>query len=553
MRPATWVPDDAYWDRRHRPRALRLRTRSCCSGSTLGLQQNEEKATERLRRFTAITTGRRVSEYVRGSSHNGEVRWTAAVLIALVGCTTPPASVPAVDESWDAPPARWVSDLGQFEQRNTYNTISSVSDGGRWVVFASHVRDRPSRLFLVDTKRDHVRQIDDSFDGTTRTSEGMDRYNTSFAGQDPQITPDGRFVVFTSPFSNLVRADDNRAVDVFVYDRVARKTRVVSRSSGGAQSNGDSGHPSISPSGRFVVFDSRATNFSPDDKDRKSDVYLTDLREGTTELVSVGPSGKGDDSSIGPDVSDDGDRVSFVSSASNLVDNDANGTSDVFVRVRGNAATIRASVTSKGDEFEAFEMCESATCNRAGAGQSQISGNGEVVVFTTPANGLVPEDRNYNADIFAHELDSGVTERVSVRDDGRDPYGPGDEDCGKDPVCASNILSHSPSLSRDGGLVYFISEAPQITDEDDDEAYSGEEVYVRDRARGSTLVVSRYRDDSILHSTNWYTGEISADGRWLTYSCNSMKLDGPRGDQDPGPDVFLQRLPKPLGSGKGHL
>lgn len=481
------------------------------------------------------------------------MRWTAAVLIALVGCTTAPASVPEVDEPWDAPPARLVSDLDRFEQRNTYNTTSSVSDGGRWVVFSSRVRDRPGRLFLVDTKRDRVRQVDDSFDGTTRTSEGVGRYNTSFAVQDPEITPDGRFVVFTSPFSNLVRADDNRAVDVFLYDRLARKTRVASRSSGGTQSNGDSRNPSISPSGRFVVFDSRATNLSPDDKDRKNDVYLADLRKGTTELVSVGPDGKGDDSSFGPDVSDDGDRVSFVSTAANLVDNDANGTSDVFVRERGNATTIRVSVTSKGEEFEAFETCESATCNRAGVGESRISGNGEVVVFTTPANGLVPEDRNYNTDIFAHEIHSGVTERVSVRDDGRDPYGPGDEDCGKDPVCASNIWSHSPSVSRHGDLVYFISAAPQMTDNDDDEQPSGEEVYVRDRARRSTLVVSRYRDDSVLQSTNWYTGEISADGRWLTYSCNSMKLDGPRGDQDPGPDVFLQRLPRMGGSGKGGL
>ncbi len=482
-----------------------------------------------------------------------KVRWTAAVLIALVGCTTPTASVPAVDRSWDAPPARWVSDLGEFEQRHTYNTSSTVSDRGRWVVFTSHVRDRPSRLFLIDTKRDRVRQIDVSFDGAPRTSEGVGRYNTSLAVQNPEITPDGRFVVFTSPFSNLVRADDNRMVDVFIYDRVARRTRVVSRSSGGTQSNGDSGQPSISASGRFVVFDSRATNLSPGDKDRKSDVYLADLRKGTTELVSVGPDGKGDDSSIDPDVSDDGDRVSFVSTAANLVDNDANGTSDVFVRERGNAVTIRGSVTSTGEEFEVFEMCESATCNRAGVGESRISGNGEVVVFTTPANGLVPEDRNYNADIFVHELDSGVTERVSVRDDGRDPYGPGDEGCGKDPVCASNIWSHSPSVSRDGDLVYFISAAPQMSDQDDDEASSGEEVYIRDRARRSTLVVSRYRDDSILHSTNWYPGEISADGRWLTYSCNSMKLDGPRGDQDPGPDVFLQRLSKMLGSGNDDL
>ena len=127
--------------------------------------------------------------------------------------------------TWDAPPARLVSDLGRFDHRFTYNETSSVSDGGRWVVLTSHVKDRPGRLFLVDTELDRLRQIDDSYDGAPRTSEGVGRYNIAFHGGEPEITPDGRFVVFISAFSNLVRRDDNRAVDVFVYDQVTRKTR----------------------------------------------------------------------------------------------------------------------------------------------------------------------------------------------------------------------------------------------------------------------------------------------------------------------------------------
>jgi Tol biopolymer transport system component len=129
------------------------------------------------------------------------MRWTAGLLIALAGCTTAPSDRAEVQGGhWDAPPARLVSDLGRFDHRFTYNETSSVSDGGRWVVFTSHVKDRPGRLFLVDTELDRLRQIDDSYDGAPRASEGVGRYSIAFHGGEPEITPDGRFVVFISAF-----------------------------------------------------------------------------------------------------------------------------------------------------------------------------------------------------------------------------------------------------------------------------------------------------------------------------------------------------------------
>lgn len=470
-------------------------------------------------------------------------------LVVLFACSPSSPADEAADE-WEGPPARLVSDLGPFEARSTYNEHSSVSDGGRWVVFNSHVRERPSRLVLVDTKRGRVRQIDDSYDGSPRTSAGVGRFNIAFALPGADITPDGRFVVFVSAFSNLVRQDANRAVDVFVFDRMTGRTRLVSTTSEGEQANGDSYHPAVSADGGFVAFDTRATNLSSEDTDRESDVYLKNLRTGDVELISVGASGKGDGSSGYPDVSRDGERISFTSDAPNLVDVDSNGNSDVFVRDRPSLTTMRASVTSKGEEYESFESCESATCYEAGVSEARISDNGRIVVFKSEANLLVPEDENYNSDIFAHEVDSGVTERVSVRSDGEDAYGAEEVECGMDPRCAgtSDTGTHSPSISADGELIYFISSASEVSDEDEDDEGrgTGEQVFVRDRANGVTSLVSRYRDGSVLVSSNWYRGEISSDGRWITFSNDSMKLDGPRGDQDPGPDVFLQRLPGAL-------
>jgi Tol biopolymer transport system component len=473
------------------------------------------------------------------------MRWLAVPLLALIACSAT-NSVHGAGRDWDAPPVQWVSDLGHLDKRHTYNRLSAVSDNGRWVVFTSTVLDRDSRLFLMDTKHNRVRQLDDAYDGGRRTDPGIPRYTVARYGGEPQITPDGRYVAFISHFSNLVRRDDNEAVDAFVYDRVARKTRIVSRSGNGELADGDSGHPSISADGRFVVFDTRAKNLSPDDPDRKNDIYLKDLQSGDLELISVGPNGKGDRLSRHADISDDGDRISFWSTASNLVGDDTNGLGDVFVRERSTSTTMRVSVTTEGEQYETFESCESASCYRAGVGVPTISGNGEVVVFEGNANMLVPDDENFNDDIFAHTIATDVTERVSVRSDEGDAYGPESVECGKDPVCAQFTPTHTASVTADGNLVYFLSAAPLISDEDDDEEGrgNGQQVFVRDRAAGETYLVSRYRNGEPVHSSNWTPGVISSNGLWVTYTNDSIKLDGPRGDQDPNGDVFLQRLPE---------
>lgn len=467
------------------------------------------------------------------------MRWGTLAFVALVACTGAPAQEP---EFWDAPRARMVSDLGQFDERHSYNEYSTVSDGGRWVVFNSHVKDRPGRIFLVDTKKRTLRQIDGAHDRGRRVSKGVRR--NSLTDIDPQITPDGRYVVFSSGFSNLVRRDSNDAVDIFRYDRVARRTAIVSRSGGGEQANLGSYSPTLSSDGRFVVFHSRATNLVPEDRDFRSDVYRKDLHTGRVELVSIGSQGKGNAWSTGADVSDDGARISFGSHASNLVDDDTNGLHDIFVRDMEAQETLRVSVTSDGEQYESFESEESASVYHATVHEGEISGNGEVVVFSGNANRLVEEDVNYNDDVFVHDISTRVTERVSVRSDGGDAYDEEGVECGKDPVCAQFISTHSPSISADGTHVYFVSAAPLLSSEDEDRGGSSQEqVFVRDRGLGVTLLASRYRDGSPVESTNWYGGAISADGEWVTYSNNSMKLDGRRGDQDPGPDVFLQRLP----------
>lgn len=142
----------------------------------------------------------------------------------------------------------------------------------------------------------------------------------------PSVSADGRFVAFASLSDNLVSGDTNGQSDIFVRDRLTGTTERVSVSSTGRQGDGNSGllngmgSPSISADGRFVVFDSEATNLVKGDTNGASDVFIHDRMTGTTERVSVGPGGlQANGSCVQGRISPDGTRVAFTSSATNLV------------------------------------------------------------------------------------------------------------------------------------------------------------------------------------------------------------------------------------------
>src|SRR5690554_197008 len=119
----------------------------------------------------------------------------------------------------------------------------------------------------------------------------------------------------------------------------------VSVGSDGTEGDWESASPSLSADGRYVAFSSHATNFVPDDSNRRSDVFVHDRDTGTTTRVSVASDGtEGDDDSRTPAISADGRYVAFTSSAANLVPDDTNGATDVFVHDRDTGTTTRVSV-----------------------------------------------------------------------------------------------------------------------------------------------------------------------------------------------------------------
>src|SRR5205814_8121366 len=166
------------------------------------------------------------------------------------------------------------------------------------------------------------------------------------------IGADGRFVLFLSSASNLATNDDaGKYVDVFLRNRTNNTTSLLSVNvSGTGGGNGHSISPVISADGRFVAFESAASNLVADDANNVSDIFLRDLLTNTTSLVSVNRAGTGpgNGASTSPLISADGRYVAFVSAATDLVDNDTNAATDVFVHDLQNGTTTLVSLRADG-------------------------------------------------------------------------------------------------------------------------------------------------------------------------------------------------------------
>ena len=221
---------------------------------------------------------------------------------------------------------------------------AAISADGRFVAFVSLASNfvPGDTNALVDVFV-HDRQTGQ----TSRVSVASDGTQATGASFEPSISADGRSVAFSSEASNLVPHDTNGrsspglGQDVFVHDRLTGQTTraSVASSPGLHQANGPSLTPSISADGRFVAFSSDATNLVPHDTNRIEDIFAHNRQTGTTVRASVASDGTQAtgiaglfDFSTDPSINADGRFVAFTSSATNLVPEDANGNTDVFLR-----------------------------------------------------------------------------------------------------------------------------------------------------------------------------------------------------------------------------
>lgn len=164
-------------------------------------------------------------------------------------------------------------------------------------------------------------------------SSGVQGNSHSFSSS---ISADGSFVALDSVASNLVASDTNGRQDVFVHDRTTGETTRVSVATDGTQGDGFSGNPSISADGHFVAFNSVATNLVANDTNSVFDVFVHERATGQTTRASVASDGtQGNNGGVRTAISADGRFVAFDSPATNLVAGGTNGFFHVFVHDRG--------------------------------------------------------------------------------------------------------------------------------------------------------------------------------------------------------------------------
>jgi Tol biopolymer transport system component len=224
----------------------------------------------------------------------------------------------------------------------------AISADGRFVCFTSLANN----LVASDTNKCADIFVRDLAAGVTeRISVDSNGAEVNGASLGSVISADGRFVAFYSDATNLVAGDTNQRGDVFVRDRQAGTTERVSLDSQGNQANDVSQAPSISGDGNFVAFASYATNLVAADTNQCVDVFVRDRALGTTTRVSVDSSGaEVDAGSFGAVMDPGGARVAFSSLAADLVAGDTNATTDAFLHDLATGETTRDSIDANGAE-----------------------------------------------------------------------------------------------------------------------------------------------------------------------------------------------------------
>ena len=328
----------------------------------------------------------------------------------------------------------------------------------------------------------------------TQVSVGVGGVEPDGSSEYPTLSEDARFVAFSSAASNLVINDNNGSFDVFVRDRLTATTTRVSVTSAGEERTGASGGAEISGDGRFVVFSSNAPLTADDTQTcgllpaNCSDVFLHDRNTGATTKISSSVGGaQGNGESYTPSISADGRYIVFASSASNLVPNDTNGGTDIFLYDRVAVAMTRVSLTVGGAQVP------------IGTHSGRISRDGEVIV--------------YGATVMAQDHPT-----------------PGA--CHGQAACDETIvLQRSTGVRSQLSGLYpptpdseFGSESPRILDVIKNVAANGRTVLVEQQAVAAAVIGYRYlvvdRVTGRVQTTGWanftrnYTA-ISDDGRML--------------------------------------
>ncbi len=379
------------------------------------------------------------------------------------------------------------------ELTSNYHSYRPVANGDGTIIAFSSVA---STLVTGDTNGVMDIFVTNMTTGTTvRVSVASDGTQANGASDLSSISDDGRYIAFESEASNLVAGDTNGAKDIFVYDLQTSTIQRVSVASNGTQADGLSKDVMISGDGRYVTFTSSATNLVAGDTNSSDDIFVYDMQTSTIERVSVDSSGtQANGSSSRSTITDDGRYVAYESTASNLIASDANGgTQDAFLYDRQTGQTTIVNIGENGQQG-------------SGAYVPVISGDGSTIAFVS-GNALLNADANAEWDIYTKDLQTGELMIPSLTVG----YG-------------SNGIER---LSDDGRYLVWAAYDSQLVSGDTNSAW---DILVWDRETGEIQLISDGLNGEQSNNGNWNPA-ISDDASVVVYSSRASNLvDGDSGN-----------------------
>jgi Tol biopolymer transport system component len=395
-------------------------------------------------------------------------------------------------------------------------TKASISPDNRFVTFASDAAN------LVSGDTNGLRDVflkDLQTGAVTRLStDATGTLSTNGPSFLPIFSPDGRYVAFQSEATNLVSGDTNGFQDVFLKDLQSGAVTRLSTDSSGAQVGGVSLNAVFSSDGQYLAFNSYAAGLVGGDTNLAADIFLKDLQTGTVTRVSTdsaGAQGAGG-LSLEPVISPDGRYVAFTSSFTNLVADDTNGQADVFLKDLQTGAVSRISTDASGAQ--------------AIGGTSQVaafSPDGKFIAFQSNATNLTANDTNGKTDIFLKNLETGAIERISTTASGSQATGG-----------ASSVANPSrPIFSNDGRYIVFHSDATNLVGGDTNGSM---DLFLKDLRTGAVTRVSTDASGAEATGGDSLWASMSPDGRFLSFLSDATNLVA--GDTNGQRDVFLREL-----------
>jgi Tol biopolymer transport system component len=450
--------------------------------------------------------------------------WTLVfLLVSLAGSPAGAAEIEILSNI----PARLAPDTANGASRP-----AALSKDGRFFLFESDAQN------LVDGVNDHNQSIDvflfDRVTGETMLvsqSSGPDSTTGNDDSWAPSMSADGRFVAFTSTASDLIpgQAGTGGLENVYLWDRINRTTELVSHESGSRVGNpdGPSSAPRVSADGRFVTYQSEATDLVDGVVDRNfsPDVFVYNRRTSENVLVSRSASSPGETAisdSIDPTISADGRFIAFRSGSTNLmpgqIDSDAIDHWDFFLWDRTTGRNVLVSHAA-GNPLR--------TGNGQSLGRPLLSANGELVAFTSTSRNLVARQSGTGQNLFVWQRATGVITLVTHAQ--------------SSPTQGAGDFSFAAGISADGSQVLYNSTGRRLVPgQKDHPSQPTSDAFLWSRqSNQSRLLSGKGGSASRTGNGSSAAGDLSSDASWAILQSDATDLVPGVADANGTSDVFL--------------